>query len=149
VNEDLLAQVANQISLADFIILGKGELSTKGQYKPSIMASTLEAIVGGIYLDGGFEKALEVMVHLMGSIVEENLKSQTFDHDYKTRLQELTQGKCKQIPKYQVLSAEGPDHNKVFSVRVSLMGEVLGEGTGKSKKEAEQKAAFKALEKYK
>jgi len=147
VNEESLAHLARKAGLPDFIILGKGERNTGGREKDSILSSTFEAVIGAIYLDGGFDPALKVLERLMSPLIDDTeLIKNGFDKDYKTRLQELLQGKFKTPPHYELEGATGPDHQKTFRVRV-LMGErVLGTGEGHSKKEAEQNAAQRALE---
>jgi ribonuclease III len=147
VNEESLALLARKVGLHDFIILGKGERNTNGAQKDSILSSTFEAVIGAIYLDGNFENALKVLETLIAPLIDNtDLAKSGFDKDYKTRLQELLQGKFKTAPRYELEGASGPDHQKTFKVRVMMGDRVLGSGEGHSKKEAEQHAAQKALE---
>jgi ribonuclease-3 len=142
-----LAKIAQNLSLGIFIRLGKGELKGKGAYKPSILANTLEAILGGIYLDGGLDGARAVIHRLFSPLLEARefgLTARTWD--FKSRLQEWTQARLKIPPEYRFLGAEGPDHDPTFSVALVLEGKELARGQGRSKKAAEQEAARRALE---
>lgn len=143
VNEKTLAGVARRLHLGSFLRMGKGEEKTGGRNKASLLADTLEALLGAVYLDGGFEAARS-LVHQLFS---ENafLEALGPDRDYKTLLQELCQGKMKSTPTYRVVREEGPDHCKTFFIELSVGGQVLSLGKGSSKKEAEQEAAEQAL----
>lgn len=148
VNERELARVAVQLGLGSFLVLGKGEEMTGGRQKPSLLADTVEALLGAIYLDGGLDAA----IHAVAGIFREYLSSgqldqplKTLDKDYKTQLQEVIQARFKLTPIYSMESEKGPDHDKTFHMSVSLGGRVLAEGAGKSKKEAQQEAARKAM----
>jgi dsRNA-specific ribonuclease len=124
--------------------LGKGEELSGGRKKPSLLSDAFEAVVAAIYLDGGFEKAMAFIKTLFTPVIEEEDKDILY-RDYKTALQEETQGRFKEIPLY-VLSAEsGPDHDKTFEISLTVAG-MTARGAGKSKKEAEQRAAKRALE---
>ena len=142
--EQSLHQVALGLGLGAYIRLGKGEEHTGGHERPSILADAVEAVIAALYLDGGLAPArafvhrrvlTDVTAHLSGSSM-----------DYKTRLQELVQQKSGQTLAYEMVGASGADHSKVFTARVSLNGEPVGEGSGRTKKEAEQMAAKSALE---
>ena len=142
--EQSLHQVALGLGLGAYIRLGKGEEHTGGHERPSILADAVEAVIAALYLDGGLAPArafvhrrvlTDVTAHLSGSSM-----------DYKTRLQELVQQKSGQTLAYEMVGASGADHSKVFTARVSLNGEPAGEGSGRTKKEAEQMAAKSALE---
>jgi ribonuclease-3 len=147
VNEETLATIARELELEKVILLGKGEIKTGGLHKPRILASSLEAILGAIYQDGGFKPARAVVEKLFFSRIEEiGVSNVDFRHDYKTRLQEKAQEIRKATPTYQVEKEVGPDHDKTFEVSVRLDGETLAMGIGRSKKAAEQDAARKALE---
>ncbi|MBK9294387.1 MAG: ribonuclease III [Oligoflexia bacterium] len=138
VNEKTLSQAAREINLNEYIILGKGETQTKGMDKDSILSSTFEAVIGAIYLDGGYKAANEVVLKYFDIM-------QPQESDYKTRLQEKWQAKLKITPQYVLDKAEGPDHQKTFFVSVYINENKLAEGVGKSRKEAEQNAALIAL----
>jgi ribonuclease-3 len=145
VNEKALAQMSRMLGLGRFLFLGQGENQTGGREKTSILANCYEAVVGAVYLDGGYEAAFTmVQSHFSEPLraVEERLPG----HDFKTRLQEETQKRQQTIPRYALLSESGPDHEKKFRVRVSIGREAMGLGEGRTKKEAEQKAAQEALE---
>jgi len=139
--EPTLAQVARDISLPDFLMLGRGEEHTGGRSRDSIISDALEALIGAIYLDGGFANAKEfIMKFIMNDIEEKQLF-----YDSKTILQELMQKECKETVHYELISESGPDHCKIFNVQAMLGDRILGKGEGKSKKSAEQKAAYEAL----
>jgi len=143
VNEESLAKLARKIDLGEALILGKGEERTGGREKDSILSSALEALAAAIYLDGGYKEAERVIRELFLPLIEERGWK---DSDYKTQLQEYTQGRYKTVPRYILLKEEGPDHRKLFEVAVTIEGRVWGRGKGRSKKEAEQKAAQEAWE---
>ncbi len=148
VNEEVLAKIAAELKLEELLRLGKGETKTGGVFKPRILASGLEAVIGAVFQDGGFVSALQVTESLFGPRVTELSKSDIdFRHDYKTRLQERLQEKHRSTPTYRIEAESGPDHDKQFRVSVRLGEEVLGFGEGKSKKAAEQNAAREVLEK--
>ncbi len=146
VNETGLAKIARDLSLGDYLLLGKGEEMTRGREKSSILASSLEALLAAIYLDGGFRKAFKVITQLFVQAVEVAEK-ESFYQDFKTKLQELSQDVLKATPRYVLAKQFGPDHDKIFGVKVSIQGKVAGVGAGKSKKEAEQRAARRTLQK--
>jgi len=134
-----LAEVAGRIGLGDEIFLGKGEDQSGGREKPSILADAMEAVIGALYLDQGWDRTQEFVVDLLGSTITESAAGPG-GQDFKTRLQELSAQLCDVLPKYR-LNEEGPDHAKQFSASVAIDGVVLGEGQGRSKKQAEQNAA--------
>lgn len=140
VDESGLCQIAGSLKLGDYLFLGKGEEQSQGRKKPSILANTMEALLGALYLDAGFEKAMEVIRILFTPLLE-RAGSQDMPHDFKSQLQEYTQKIYKALPNYSLSHESGPAHDKTFRVTLSLNGEVFAEGEGKSKKEAEQKAA--------
>ena len=145
VSETTLAQVANEISLGRYMRLGKGEEQSGGREKPSLLANTFEALVGAIYIDGGFAGANRVVGHLLEKVIEQAITGK-ITQDYKSRLQELIQARERLTPRYDVVLVSGPDHAKVFEVAVFSGENELARGTGSSKKEAEQMAAEQALE---
>ena len=144
VSETGLAQVALALDLGRFILLGKGEERTGGRGRPSILANALEALMGAIYIDAGFDAAAAVASRLFESRIEE--VDQHARLDYKSRLQERAQALWQTAPVYEVVAEEGPDHDKRFEVALSLAGRPYGRAIGRSKKEAEQGAAAAALD---
>jgi ribonuclease-3 len=144
VDEAGLCRVALDLGLGSYIRLGKGEAQSGGREKPSILANTMEAVLGALYLEAGFDKSLDVIRRLF-SLILERLMQGTGVHDFKSRLQEHTQQCLKSTPTYRLLEEFGPAHDKTFRVEVTLTGRKLAEGEGKSKKEAEQNAAREAL----
>ncbi len=139
VNARALAQVARTIGLGQHIKLGRGEEATGGRNKSSILSDTVEAVIGAVYLSGGFE-ASDAVVHLLFDPLMESAAGLGAGLDWKTSLQELSAGHSLGVPEY-VIEDEGPDHEKTFTARVRVGGELYGHGTGRSKKEAEQQAA--------
>jgi ribonuclease III len=145
VKKAFLSSLSRQLRLQRFLHLGKGEMQNGGRMKASILANTYEAILGALYLDSGFERALEVVrLHLEPYFQAEAMFHGL--HDYKSILQEQTQRTHGLSPQYEVVEEFGPDHDKRFQISVSIEGEAKGIGWGKSKKEAEQEAAKKALD---
>jgi ribonuclease III len=139
VNSEALAEVASSLRLGDALLLGKGEDSSGGREKPSILADAMEAILGAVYLDGGWDAAATVVMGLLGERIEEAAAGPG-GQDFKTRLQELSARRFDQLPRYEV-SDDGPDHAKRFFARVLVGGVARGRGEGRSKKQAEQGAA--------
>ena len=142
--ERSLATIARNIGLGDFLFLGNGEEMYGGREKDSILADAVEAIIAAMYLDGGMEKARAFVMSRVLNNVE--ITEAHRSADYKTDLQELVQRKSGQHIRYEMIDQSGPDHNKVFTFRVSINGQPAGEGSGRTKKEAEQMAACMALE---
>lgn len=143
VNEAHLALMAREIGLDTVLLLGRGEDRSGGRDKPSILADAFEALIGAVYLDGGCRAALDLLDKLFLPRVKQ--KAAFRESDAKTALQELLQQDHGMAPDYYLESEEGPDHDKCFTVAVSLHGRLLGRGTARSKKEAEQLAAHRAL----
>lgn len=144
VNEAQLADFSRELHLGQFLKLGKGEDKTGGRDKNSILADTLEAILGAVYLDGGFEAALAIMHRFIRPQLDSaDRPDERFD--YKSRLQEMTQKGQEQLPSYQVVNQQGPDHAKTFVVEVTV-ADLCIQGSGPSIKLAEQDAARKAME---
>jgi ribonuclease-3 len=141
VREESLATVAGNIEIGKYIILGKGEEQGGGREKASILADAIEALIGAIYIDGGYEEAKRVTLDLFAENIRLAVMGKLYK-DYKSELQERIQSVYKSEPIiYTIISEKGPDHDKSFTAQVEAMGRVLGTGMGKSKKEAEQKAA--------
>ncbi len=136
--EDALAGYAHEINLGDYLNLGKGEETTGGRKRPSILSDAFEAVIGAIFLDGGMEPAKKFVLHFVDAA---HLSLQ----DYKTLLQEIIQQNPGEKLSYVVTEESGPDHDKQFTMEVHLNSNVIGKGTGKSKKHAEQAAAKEAL----
>lgn len=139
--EQSLAQVARQLELGSYISLGKGERSTGGDDRDSILSDALEAVIGALYLDGGLSCAETFIRRFVLADIEEK---QLF-YDSKTVLQEIVQGQGVNTLSYELISESGPDHAKTFVVSCNLDKKTLGIGKGKSKKAAEQKAAYEAI----
>ena len=139
--EPSLAFCARDLELGKFMRLGRGEENTGGRERDSIISDAMEAVTGAIYLDGGMEPAKAFIDRFILSDLEDK---QLF-HDSKSNLQELVQGKLKKDVRYELLEESGPEHNKTFRVSVYMGNECLGEGSGRTKKAAEQQAAYKAL----
>ncbi len=146
VNEKAFSKLAKEMNLGEFLFLGKGEDHTQGRKKASILAGTFEALVAAMYLDGGFESVKTWVRHIFIEKVKLSREEDPLQ-DYKTRLQEGVQLKYKSIPKYEVIRASGPDHDKVFEVELLIQDRPVSRAIGKTKKEAEQKAAKLAFEK--
>jgi len=146
VNESELAKMARSMDLGDYLFLGKGEDRTGGRDKPSLLSDAYEAVLGAIYLDRGFDKVNSVVKKHFIKILKE-VGGVGFVKDYKTRLQEIAQGRFKIMPKYKIANSTGPDHKKIFEVNLYIKDELVGIGKGASKKAAEQDAARQALEK--
>ena len=142
VNMRALADVARTIELGEYVMLGKGEEATGGRDKASILADTMEALIGTVFLSAGIERAADFVHHHFDPLIEE-AATLGAGLDWKTSLQEIAAGASLGSPEYRV-DEQGPDHEKEFHARVVVDDEVLGEGHGRSKKEAEQKAAKQA-----
>lgn len=145
VNETTLAQQARSIDLGQALFLGKGEQSSGGRNRPSILADALEAVIGAIYLQYGFEKVRKFILGMLVPRIKE--LDQGNYGDFKTMLQEKAQKEESDV-NYKILDETGPDHDKVFTAGVYIQSELQGKGIGKTKKEAEQQAACLALKKW-
>lgn len=145
VREESLHEVAQELKLGQYLKLGRGEDSGGGRSRPSILADATEAVFAAVYLDGGMDSVRELIHRVLLSRGHIEV-AETRRRDYKTELQELVQRKPQQALRYEPVSESGPDHAKVFTVAVLLNGTTIGEGSGRSKKEAEQSAAKSALE---
>lgn len=148
VNETVLAQIAHDLGLPERLNLGKGEILSEGNKKPRLLASAYEALLGAIFLDGGYEIAKQVIKANFDKLISAMNPAEDFVQDYKTRLQELTQAELKTSPVYDVIGEQGPSHNPKFEVSLSLQGKIVGTGIGKSKKIAEQEAARITIENW-
>ena len=143
--EQALHEQAESIGLSQYLYLGRGEEAGGGRTRTSILADATEALIGAIYLDGGMEKAREFVLSFIKPSVKKHAHGANF-HDYKTMLQEIVQKNREETLSYRMAGQEGPDHNKTFRMEVLLNSNVIAEGVGHSKKEAEQDAAHKALQ---
>jgi len=144
VDEQALFHVASHLDLGYYVLLGKGEEQTEGRKKPSILANTVEALLGAMYLDGGYDSVFQVIRAIFSPSME-RIDRADMVHDFKSRLQELTQKMNRTMPTYRLVDEKGPPHDRRFLVEIVFNGKVLSRGEGKSKKEAEQHAAREAL----
>ena len=144
VSREALCQLANKITLGHYLFLGKGELSSGGRERPSNLADALEALVGAIYLDGGLAAARRFIFTNFREFIEK-IVAQPEEMNPKGELQEFLQAIAPSSPAYRLIGQEGPDHLKSFLVEVTWEGITLGQGSGKSKQEAEISAATEAL----
>ena len=144
--EARLAEVARRLGLGEALILGPGEAQAGGRDKPSVLADAVEALLGAIYLDGGLEAALDTVRRLWKPYLSQPDSWSEILADYKTRLQEETQGRGLGVPSYELLVTDGPAHARRFTMAILLGEHKLAEGTSGTKKEAEQLAARQALE---
>lgn len=143
--EPTLALCARELSLGEYLLLGKGEEATGGRRRDSIVSDAMEALLGAIYLDGGFANAKE----FVQKFILNDIENKQLFYDSKTTLQEIVQGRYEEDVRYMLLREEGPDHNKSFYMQALLGEKVLGEGCGHTKKAAEQQAAYCAIKKLK
>jgi ribonuclease-3 len=147
VSTQALARQAEQIHLGDHLLLGRGEEKTGGRFKQALLADAYEALIAAIYLDGGLPAAQGFLEREFMAAIEAGSVQEVVGQDYKSALQERLQATGRPLPEYRLAGESGPDHRKVFNVEVVVNGEPLGAATGRSKKEAEQEAARRALEK--
>lgn len=131
------------LKLGEYMFLGQGEIASGGRQRQSILSNAMEAVVGAVYLDGGFDAAKDLILKWL-----ETQKIEADGGDYKSVLQEYLQKRGKSAPEYDVVSTVGPEHDKIFTVRVTLLGRELGRGKGHNKKAAQQAAAKEALAYY-
>ena len=139
--EPSLAFCAREIDLGEYLLLGKGEDATGGRKRDSITSDALEALIGAIYLDGGFASAKEFIL----KFILNDLENKKLFYDSKTILQEIVQANFGKQISYRLIGEEGPDHNKTFSVMVCIGEEEYGHGKGRTKKAAEQEAAYQTI----
>lgn len=141
-----LCEMAGQLELGRHIMMSRSEAATGGRHRSSILADTMEAVIGAVYLDGGIGAAGAVIDRWLLAGAGDLISSRRALGNYKSRLQEMIQGTYKVPPRYRVLHADGPDHARIFTVEAVFNGVVLGTGAGNNKKTAEQQAARAALE---
>ena len=144
VQEEQLARMARQLDMGRFLLLGRGEEGSGGRHKDSILSCTFEAVMGAIFLDGGYGAANVVVENLVVPWFEECRETMVLA-DAKSKLQELLQHRFSEGPSYVVDETSGPDHDKTFRVSVRFRGEILAQGQAKNKKKAEQQAAAKVV----
>ncbi len=145
VSADTLAQLADTMGLGQFILLGRGEEKTAGREKNSILANAMEALIAGLYIDGGLEQAAEFILALVLPLIGDATEDEHPIRDFKSALQEIVQADGMSLPRYEVVGEDGPDHDKVFQIDVHV-GELTAQGHGRTKKRAEQRAARQILE---
>ncbi len=141
-----LAEMAEQLGLGEHMILGRGEEKTGGRRKQALLADTCEALIAAIYLDGGLEPARAFLMREFASGIEDARQPEYFGRDHKSRLQERLQAAGKPLPSYRISGEVGPDHRKLFHVEVFVGDEMIAQGVGRTKKEAEQEGARLALQ---
>ena len=139
--EPALAFCAQDIQLGDYLLLGKGEDATGGRKRASITSDAMEALIGAIYIDGGFASAKE-FIH---KFILKDLENKKLFYDSKTILQEIVQAHFKEVISYRLIGEEGPDHDKLFTVALLIGEEQYGVGSGRTKKAAEQEAAYRSI----
>ena len=144
-SETILAKAARQISLGDFIFMGHGEMISGGKDRDSLLADAFEALCAAIYIDQGLERVRPFIIEHIFKYID-GVMQDSLLLDYKTKLQEMTQSKLKRLPEYKLIDAIGPSHDPEFIVACLIEEKKCGEGRGKSKKEAEQKAAKEAID---
>lgn len=144
--EPSLHEAANNINLGDYLLISKGEELTGGRSRASILADAFESLIAAIYLDGGINKAKSFVLGALKDIIKRGIQSKIIS-DYKSFLQEYIQKTSQAKISYQLLSEEGPAHNRIFEMAMTLDDEIIGIGSGNSKKEAQQAAAKNAMEK--
>ena len=141
-----LAELAERLDLGTHMILGRGEEKTGGRRKQALLADTCEALIAAVYIDGGLEPARQFILRELGEALEQAGRPDYFGRDHKSRLQEALQSLGRPLPNYRVAGEAGPEHRKLFHVQVLVAGEVIAQGTGRTKKDAEQDAAKAALD---
>ena len=144
VNEGSLAELAREIDLGSALLLGRGEEMSNGRDRSSTLCDAVESVIGAVFLDGGFDAARQMILQLIEHRLDELVEG-THMGDAKGTLQERLQAANRPAPSYRLIKEEGPDHAKVFEVEITVNGEALAVGRGRSKKEAEKDAAFEAL----
>lgn len=141
-----LAEMAEQMGLGDHMILGRGEEKTGGRRKQALLADTCEALIAAIYLDGGLDPARAFLMREFSAGIEDAKQPEYFGRDYKSRLQERLQAMGKPLPSYRISGEVGPDHRKLFHVEVFVGDDMIAQGTGRTKKDAEQEGAKLAFD---
>jgi ribonuclease-3 len=145
VSTTALAALAERLGLGEHVLLGRGEEKTGGRRKQALLADTCEALIAALYLDGGMEEAKRFLLRELADDIA-RAHGPEFLRDFKSALQEFLQSNDRALPDYVIAHASGPDHDKVFHVEVRVAGETVGEAAGRTKKDAEQEAARRALE---
>lgn len=148
VSTQSLARHAERLSLGEHLILGRGEEKTGGRFKAALLADAYEALIAAIYIDGGIEAAAAFLQRELSAAIEAGQQPDFHGEDFKSALQERLQSLGRPLPEYRVVNEEGPDHRKIFHVHVVVAGETIAIASGRAKKEAEQEAARKALERF-
>ena len=143
VSDNTLSKIAEQTGLSNLIITGRHDEKQGIKHLESVTACAFEAVLGAYYLDGKFKELLEFVTKIFNPYIEE-IRSNFGKYNAKAILQEYTQGLTKETPVYTLTGTKGPDHNKTFEVEVAYRGEIVATGSGRSKKDAEQKAAYEA-----
>lgn len=143
--ERSLAVCGTKVSIGDYLNLGKGEENSGGRKRSSIIADAMEAVIGAIYLDGGWSAVHEYIIRIFSELIEDAISGK-LHMDYKTEIQERLQSHGEAEICYVIEREEGPDHDKTFYANLVFQGSIIGSGSGRSKKEAEQQAAKQALE---
>ena len=142
VNEKSLARISKNLGINECILLGKGESLRGGREKSSLTSDAYEALIGAVYLDGGFEKAFGVVEGQFAPLLDQGLPD---DGDFKTKVQQICQNRFGCSPRYRSSHVKGPEHDKTFGAEIYIDGQLYGYGVGKNKKEAQQNAAQEAL----
>ena len=145
VNEQPLAELARRFRLGEFLLLGRGEESSGGRTKASLLANAFESIIAAMFLDSGFDRTAAFIGSLFAPLMTEGAATAVY-RDYKTAVQEVCQIRFRDVPRYVLVSEAGPDHDKRFETSLVIGERVIATGTGRNKKEAEQQAAKAALE---
>ena len=144
ISEPVFSSIASDLKLGNYLYLSNGEIMSGGRNRKSILGDAFEALIGAIFKDSDYYTTKEIaMKYLMEKI--ENINDIEGTGDYKTILQELLQGEYRKMPEYELIRTAGPDHDKIFEISVKLNDKIIGNGSGKSKKEAEKNAAKEAL----
>ena len=141
--EESLVEVAQALGLGEYLKLGKGEEAGGGRHRPSIQADAVEAVLAAVYLDGGIERARAFLLPMLEGAIAESASRGS--EDYKSKLQKIVQQTPEELLEYEQIGEEGPPHDRIFTFTVKLNSNVLGTGSGRSKREAEQAAAREAL----
>jgi len=144
VKGEVISEVAIGLGIGDYLKLGRGEEDSGGRAKRSLLANVIEAVIGAVYAEAGYEEARQLVLRLFGHRLREAIESGLYK-DYKSELQEASQEIYSRLPEYRVVEEAGPEHEKTFHVEVHVNGSLLGTGNGPNKKEAQQSAAKEAL----
>ncbi|MBI3593156.1 MAG: ribonuclease III [Nitrospirae bacterium] len=147
VKESVLFEIASSLSLGKYLMLGKGEESTGGRHKRSVLSDAFEALVGAVFLDSDYDTARGLVLKLFKEKIPDVILRKE-SYDFKSELQEKSQSVFGVLPEYRIVKQEGEEHKKIFTAEVYINGELYGSGTGKSKKESQTSAAKEALKKF-